>query len=596
MKAIQYKKAEFKRATNKFISNSHKFIHKAIGEMDIFDKASIEFPTGTGKTRIIQCDLLKQLPENGKDVFCIASHRLMLNVQHIKGLMEILKYALPDVAFVFIGSQSIDFADITQSDEVLRGEIAKVLKEYNEGLEDSEKVIPKELINQTCSGKELVEIVTNHKAKGRDVIIISTYHSLEKLKGVHLHTIYCDEAHMIAGPRQNEFFKAFNSLSFDRSYFFTGTPKEALRQTNNKLIESDEEDAARRLDALMDNKEIFGERIKLSIKEAIDESLIVQPIWHVLYPSDIETVDRSNDLSSRAKMTVQCFKSHSKWLYEITADSNKIAPKLLVNCKGVQDIWQLEKEIRENFKEFNGKKIRVFAIASSGSGEDDDSSMMIDGEPVYSRIRFLERLNGLGNDEYAIVFHFNVLTEGIDVPSMTGVVFMTHGLPTIIKTLQTIGRATRLHPEDRARLFGHDGVSGKDRITLADRDRKWIKPYCAVMIPVLGEDSDNVSIWMKSMIPELAESVDFENQLRVSFGEDVAIGKTVFEDPNELMTGLNPNKAKALLEIAEIREEIQKIRDTEAEIRIQEEIRSEFKDFNNKENDEQIDYMLTLIK
>ena len=571
-KAPQYNRPDFKRAANEFITESVKRVQMAYGEMSIFDKATIEFPTATGKTRIIQCDLLRYLPNHNLDVFCIASHRLMLNVQHIKSLLKVLKHALPHVAFVFVGTQRIDFAGITQSDESLKRDIGKILVEYNEGLDDKDKVIPNELVSQTCSVKELVRIVDNHKAHGRDVIIISTYHSLDKLKDVHLHTIYCDEAHMIAGPKQNEFFKAFKTLSFDRSYFFTGTPKEAKIPRGNSLLESTEEIAAREFDALMDNKEIFGERIKLSIKEAIDENLIVQPIWHVLYPGDHKEVDRSSDLSARAKMVKQCFISHSKWLKEVTADPNKIAAKLLVNCKGVEDIWQLEKETREKFGAHEGKKIRVFAIASAGSGEDDDTCMMVDGNPVYSRIEFLERLNDLADTEYAIVFHFNVLTEGIDVPSMTGVVFLTHGLPTIIKTLQTIGRATRLHPEDRKRLFGL-GVAGKERMSFADRDTKWIKPYCAVMIPVLGEDSDSVSVWMKAMIPVLAESVDFENELRFEFGEDVAIGKRIFEDPNELRTGLEPAKAKALLEIAEIREEIQKIRNAEEELRLDEEIK-----------------------
>ena len=600
-KDLQYKKAEFKRATSRFIGESHKWVTMAVGEMEIFDKASIEFPTATGKTRVIQCDLLKHLPDKNPDVFCIASHRLMLNVQHIKGLMDILKFALPDVAFVFVGSATIGFADITQSDESLQEEIAGVLYEYNNGLDDSEKVQPKELVNQTCSTKELGSIIENHKNKGRDVIVISTYHSLDKLQGIPLHTIYCDEAHMIAGPRQNEFFKAFNSLSFERSYFFTGTPKEAIRKDRSEktkeLIESEEEETARAWEtALMNNKEIFGERVRLSIKEAIDDTLVVQPIWHILYPDDMGTVDRSKDLSSRAKMVKQCFQSHEKWLYDITADEDKIAPKLLINCKGVEDIWKLEEEIRKSFSEYNDKKIRIFAIASAGSEEDDSANMLIDGNPIYSRIDFLSQLNGLGNTEYAIVFHFNVLTEGIDVPSMTGVVFMTQGLPTIIKTLQTIGRATRLHPEDRKRLFGYGGVSGNDRMSLADRDTKWIKPYCAVMVPVLGDETHTMSDRMKAMIPELADSIDFENKLVLTIGEDTAIGKRVFENPNDTRTGLDKIKSKALFDIKEIREEIQNTRDIKAELRRREEVAKVFEKFDNIDEEEQIKYLNGLIK
>ena len=118
----------------------------------------------------------------------------------------------------------------------------------------------------------------------------------------------------------------------------------------------------------------------------------------------------------------------------------------------------------------------------------------INGETV-KRDVFLKELRAMTDTDEAIIIHHDILAEGIDVPGITGV------MPLISlkksKFLQTLGRATRLHGSDRARLYTEK--------MLPEELKRFVKPYAWLIVPMYGEIGEDLRDDMKEMIRELRD-------------------------------------------------------------------------------------------
>ena len=102
----------------------------------------------------------------------------------------------------------------------------------------------------------------------------------------------------------------------------------------------------------------------------------------------------------------------------------------------------------------------------------------------------------------AIIFHVDMIGEGIDVPGITGIMPFRNCEES--KLIQNIGRATRLHPEDRKRLY-------RDEIGVDDKTQ-WIKPYTWVIIPSYMIDSEGMESRFRVIIDRLRKEYGFVPQ------------------------------------------------------------------------------------
>ncbi|MCP4483813.1 MAG: hypothetical protein GY823_04535, partial [Flavobacteriaceae bacterium] len=104
-------------------------------------------------------------------------------------------------------------------------------------------------------------------------------------------------------------------------------------------------------------------------------------------------------------------------------------------------------------------------------------------------------VDGSNPNQELIVIHFDILTEGIDVPGLTGVLFLRDLKKS--KFIQTLGRVARLDVYDR-------NLIDKKVITPDELD-KMSKPYAWVIIPsVMVEDVDKLAN-LRSLISELRD-------------------------------------------------------------------------------------------
>jgi hypothetical protein len=451
-------------------------------EMDLESILQVCIPTGAGKGYIMMVDLLKQIVATESNIFTIASHRLLLNTQHMDDIFKMLIPVIGKVGFVFIGSTPFSTSNYKKN-----ADYNKLLLDVGLSWED--------IINSTSSGKEISEIVKKHFSEGRKVVFFTTYHSMGSLSNVDIDTLYCDEAHTLASEaKKSNFRENYKKIKAKKRLFFTATPKDC--------VDSDEA-------FLMNNEEVFGRRTGLTFRHCVERGYIVQPVVHIAMP---KFIDYTNDLKSVENMTkfiVDSFDAHCKFIVSKSTTPSRIAPKMLVKCSGVDEMWDI-------FYALRGTLPGVRVCAGATRNNLSKFKYIIDDLGIKDKKDYLDNIQNFGEDEMAIVLHYDTMSEGINVSGFTATMFAAETLSTLPKILQNTGRSTRLHKADRDRLENGE-------ISTSDYS-KWIKPYCAVIIPYWDETSESTAKHLAKTIKDLRDQFDFSGVYEVSLGSDTATG------------------------------------------------------------------------
>ena len=242
-------------------------------------------------------------------------------------------------------------------------------------------------------------------------LIFTTYNSLQQLQRaeIKVNTIYMDEAH---NSIQRHFFPAveYFSQEADRCYFFTAT-----RKTSATIGKPG-----------MNDVEVYGNIIcSVSAPELIRGGFIVPPKVY----------------SHKSKTTDECggcpYERDKHNLIDIinTYGMNKI----LVVSKKTKDIVGLttQTDFQTQMEEMGYDVLHI----SSKFGA------FINNQKVNREV-FFNTLNSYGKDveKKFVVLHFDILSEGLNISCLNGVVFQRN--TDYIKILQTVGRAIRLDPRD----------------------------------------------------------------------------------------------------------------------------------------------------
>jgi hypothetical protein len=475
------------------------------------DLLQICIPTGAGKGYLMMVDLLNQIISNDSKIFTISTHRLMLNTQHLNDIFEMLSDMIGDIGYIFVGSSKFDVNKYQENNSFNKKLLEKGLS-YNE------------LVQSTTSMEEVDSFVSDHLSKGRKVVILTTYHSLNTLKNLEIGTIYNDEAHTLASESETAQFKDnFNKIKYKRCFFFTATPKDCNEDTESFL---------------MNNEDIFGKRIGLTFNECKNKGYIVTPVIHIAVPSNFSNDVDFKSIENMAKFVEDTFIAHSKFIKEHSIDPSKISPKILIKCPSVDDMWKIHSKMV-------GTIVGVKICAGASRNDNSNFNHFIDNVGVSDRSQYLEILQNLFDDESAIVLHYDTMSEGINIAGFTATEFLGGKLPTITKTLQNTGRSTRLHKGDRNRLV-------KGEISVGDGN--WIKPYCAVIIPYWDKESEFTSKELARQIKSLRDKFGYDPIYYVSIGSD--LGKSKKEDEIGTLNKKDDKKKKSEI-IDEINHEIE---------------------------------------
>lgn len=419
------------------------------------------YPTGTGKT-IAEAAIIAQHIEAGDHgVYVVLVPRILLATQIFSELyLKLVIGKRIDCSFFSLHSGSApSIAKITKKLR-LSSEIAELDDSLDMvahgkflrtelGLTDAQC---RETFGSSTKTADLQAAIDGAASSNRPLIVVSTYHSSERLgealeetetqPGTEISVLLADEAHYAVSVG----FTHIHELPAAKRLYFTAT----MRITDGA------EDGIGQ-----ENTSLFGPLLdSLSPAEAVQRGLIVRP--RVQYVQLDEVTDE-NEVDADFKAVEASFEAHSK-------EVGGIGAKLLVAARGTLEIEQMLQSSKffERLRTTR-PKLQIFDISSAYGAR-------VNGVVCKSRELFLEALQSMGDADEAIIVHYDILSEGIDVPGITGV--MPLRALGVAKFLQTVGRATRLHPKDRANLD-----AGKMK---ADELSWFVKKYAWIVLPCYG--------------------------------------------------------------------------------------------------------------
>ncbi len=363
----------------------------------------------------------------------ILSPRILLSIQQLRVLIE--DFTAHKLQFNLIN---------LNSGELDQGTVNRLFKEN--GLDPA-------TVRNTTSPQALKAYYDESLAAGVPLLLISsTYHSAPRLRdaGIPIDVVFNDEAHYLVGE---QFQDCFNLGTYQ--YSFTATQKITDSPTGRG----------------MNNRELFGDVVYTkSPKALIGAGEIVAPAIHIVDAVDGQDNIADDDYESLARCIISAYLEHEKLIKTRASNPDRIGAKLLVTCDGQLTLKAiLETDAFSDFQ-LDNLDVKLFALSS-------DYGILMNGLTVKgspkAKEQFIDHLGRMSHDDRALIIHVDMLAEGLDVPGITGIMPFRNLGPS--KFLQTLGRATRLHNDDRSRLY--DG-------TLQSADHaSFIKPFAWVVIP-----------------------------------------------------------------------------------------------------------------
>ena len=292
----------------------------------------------------------------------------------------------------------------------------------------------------------------NGIAKALDAhhLIFTTYHSLNKVNDANLDldVVYFDEAHHSTKP-MNSVGVARTSFTSNHCYFFTATPKIA-----------------------MSNSEVYGSNIiSISAPELMSAGTILSPKVETYEFDEIRTKENASNIDADNITNI------------VLSITDTKVPKILVAAPSTKIIWEVLSHTSLSRDLVEMGYVIMHITSKHGA--------YINHKKV-SREVFFEKLTSYGKDDNQklIVFHYSILSEGINCPGLTHCI-MLRNLP-VIEMLQTIGRVIRVSQEDRSAM--------QDKSLAVGEYSLYKKPYGKIIIPVSQGYGANIAKRMQMIV------------------------------------------------------------------------------------------------
>ena len=457
----------------------------------------IIMPTGTGKSLIAINAIYREISTirdtNRSPCILIMTPRIVLTYQLLGDVINYFKANGTDAQYLNLNSGEFD-------DDKIKVAMADL-------------DLPVRDIPSTTTVRELEHYYDKAVTDGVPFIISSTYQSAPRLAitKIPIHMAIYDEAHNLVIGRFSTKAKqkVLKKILAHKKVFLTATPAYAKDIKEEELEEGNEG-----YNGLgMENEQNYGKEIyRKSPKNMIDAGEIVPPYIHVVNVSELEIKgkvihvspdelmdeDIEKNVELMAKVIDGSFDEHLKQIKKHSCSPEKIGAKVIVVCSGDSSFRGFFAsdgftEMRERRKD-----IKFFGISSAYGAWIDGERILPQGG--WFKEKFLLALRSLKQEDNAIIFHIDMLGEGIDVPGITGVIpFRELGT---IKSCQTLGRAMRIVPEDRKSLY--NGSRGPN-----DRD-KMVKPYAWVILPVYSINHVDIKQKIESVVKRIRNDYDYK--------------------------------------------------------------------------------------
>jgi superfamily II DNA or RNA helicase len=422
-------------------------------------------PTGTGKS-VIQGAVFEMLikAKKGFGIYVVLTPRIMLTNQLMRDVgNHLIKNGISINALTIHSGEGVQFVE-DDADDYTRWVYANTNNKAT-----------------TNSAEAMVHIKDAQAAK-KPLLICCTYDSVPALiralrelsiesgASVKAEQVVCDEAHYIVEKKFNENITNLKPHT-KKIHFFTAT---------QKVTAGDESGQGNG----MRNAAFYGDVVSRNTPlQMIEQGYMVRPRIHY------EKVEAG---AGWPKIVMEAYIEHQKHV--------KYGAKMLVCTNGTKTIKKITDTV-EFMQWCKEQEITVFAVSSALGSRINNVEV--------KRNDFLKKLKA--HKGKAIILHINILTEGIDVPDITGVMFARN--MGLTRFLQSLGRATRVLPVD----------AGK---TTADFDKyseTWVKPYAWVIIAEVEGDDDGIVSVLKDHVRKM-RLAGFEPMEEVVIAVDRGLG------------------------------------------------------------------------
>ena len=292
-------------------------------------------------------------------------------------------------------------------------------------------------------------------ASGSHHFIFTTYNSIHRINEsqIDVNVLYCDEAHHCT-KKSNFVGIAHTSQNADNAYFFTATPK----------IDNSQQS--------MNNTAVYGQKIiSVPASELIAAGSIIPPQVISYEAESIRTKENAHFVDAENILGI---------LNDIEDD---VTPKVLVASPSTKVIWNMFAE-SDLLNELEAMGFAVFHITAKHGAYVNKKKV--------SREKFFEMMNEYGNDpdQKMVVFHYSILSEGINVHGLTHCI-MLRNLPWI-EMCQTIGRVVRMHRDDRKAI--------QDGKIAAGSYQFYKKSFGKIVVPVNNNYGDKIANQLQNVV------------------------------------------------------------------------------------------------
>jgi len=275
-------------------------------------------------------------------------------------------------------------------------------------------------------------------------VIFTTYHSLNRIveAGIDIDVAYFDEAH---NATSKQFFPktAMVSQMANNCYFFTATP----RQSKNPMGRG------------MNNSLVFGETLHTVPAQELIESGSIIPPQIVIHeqPAVARTKSNAHDCDANTVLEI---------IDDLDADAGQ---KILVAAPSSKIIWGMVAQTAM-LQDLSERGYDVLHITAKHGAYVNKTKV--------NREVFFDTLTAWGKDPNRkfVVFHYSILSEGMNVPGLTHCVLLRN--LNIVEMAQTIGRVIRMNADD-----ARDIAEGK---LIAGDLGSYRKPFGFVTVPIYG--------------------------------------------------------------------------------------------------------------
>ena len=343
------------------------------------DSGLFELTCGAGKT-LVQATILKKEMEEldargDHGIFVVASHRLLLNAQLVKEYARFIPEIDIDSDKVFVSylcgvTKVLD----DQGNDIANGNARMTINELKA---DIRKV-------KEAKKQHMIIFTTTASEKYHEESLIKLFSSVGKGISLYIH----DEAH-----------KEMNASMIDKimsvskkAYFFTATPGEYLMKS-------------------------FGQPlVKYTYTEAVNDGVVLPPVLYTATADDLKSRNKRYRKAAETFVIKNCFEH----LKAIEAERGNNSPTLLVFLPSIESVDNASNLLNES-------EANVYSFASYKEVKENDGVVYKYGNckkngKVTTKIDLLSMLRQ--DDSAKIILNAFMLTEGIDLPSVNGILIL----------------------------------------------------------------------------------------------------------------------------------------------------------------------------